>query len=287
MASRWLDHDSFPLDWDPWVNLFQQIAEGLLLFHPAVWIVSRWIRIERECCCDEVVLQQTGEPQTYAETLAYLAMPDGFSLVPSLALARHPLVGRIRRILQWQDHGLGFSPILFIGLMLVFLTGLTMAVGMARSQTVRETLLDEPVSRHHNRGTGFNATGDPCTVPALPALPVPVPRPKSTDTRINTGLQHGTQQASSPGIFPIMHVTATALSSHDDRMMGPEKTIDGSGLDELGRHSTQATGSPKYTADTIVDLEATAAKYVRLWIHNGWGRLPQHGLSEVRFFYTD
>jgi len=126
--------------WDPWVNLSLQIVKCLLFFHPAVWILSRWIRIECESCCDEIVLQQTGEPQTYAETLAYLAMPNGFPLVSSLALAQHPLVGRIRRILQWQDRSLRFSPVLFMGLILVFLTGLTMAVGMTRNQA--ESALD-------------------------------------------------------------------------------------------------------------------------------------------------
>jgi len=126
--------------WDLWVNLFQQIAEGLLFFHPVVWIVSRWIRHERESCCDEIVLQQTGEPQTYAETLAHLARPDGFPLVSSVAMAQHPLVRRIQCILQWPDHSLRLSPALFMGLMLVFLTGLAMAIGMTRDQT--ESVLD-------------------------------------------------------------------------------------------------------------------------------------------------
>ena len=38
------------------VNFVQRVAESLLFFHPAVWYVSRQITIERENCCDDVVL---------------------------------------------------------------------------------------------------------------------------------------------------------------------------------------------------------------------------------------
>lgn len=40
--------------------------------------------------------------------------------------------------------------------------------------------------------------------------------------------------------YPIASVTATASSAHQEDM-GPEKTVDGSGLDEMDRHSTEAT----------------------------------------------
>jgi len=136
--------------------------------------------------------------------------------------------------------------------------------------------------------------------------------------------------------------------------MGPEKTIDGSGLDALDQHSTtatdmwlsdasgqpwiqyefdkvlklhemwvwnsnqmieafiglggkdvivetsldgatwtlvedaaqfaQATGLASYTANTVVDFGGAMAQFVRITIDAGWGALPQHGLSEVRFF---
>jgi len=43
-----------------------------------------------------------------------------------------------------------------------------------------------------------------------------------------------------PFSYPITSITATASSAHQDTM-GPEKTIDGSGMNELGQHSTEAT----------------------------------------------
>ena len=47
----------------------------------------------------------------------------------------------------------------------------------------------------------------------------------------------------------------------------------------------QATGSPDYTANTAVDFGGAQAKFVKLIINSGYGLLPQHGLSAVRFLY--
>jgi len=47
----------------------------------------------------------------------------------------------------------------------------------------------------------------------------------------------------------------------------------------------QASGSPTYTANTVVDFGGVLAKFVKLNISAGHGMLPQYGLSEVRFLY--
>lgn len=86
---------------DNLVNLLQRLVESLLFFHPAVWIVSAWVRREREYCCDRVVVERTGRPRAYVETLLALTapVPDPFPRM-GLAMARGPLVGRVRRILE-------------------------------------------------------------------------------------------------------------------------------------------------------------------------------------------
>lgn len=55
------------------VNLIQRLIEALLFFHPAVWLVSRRIRIERERCCDDLVLAAGAEPLSYASSLLKVA----------------------------------------------------------------------------------------------------------------------------------------------------------------------------------------------------------------------
>jgi hypothetical protein len=48
----------------------------------------------------------------------------------------------------------------------------------------------------------------------------------------------------------------------------------------------KATATASYTANTTVDMQGVAARYVRLTVNSGWGALGQYGLSEVRFLST-
>ena len=54
------------------VNLLQTLLETLLFYHPAVWWLSRQIRIEREHCCDDLAVSLCGDPVVYARALADL-----------------------------------------------------------------------------------------------------------------------------------------------------------------------------------------------------------------------
>jgi HEAT repeat protein/beta-lactamase regulating signal transducer with metallopeptidase domain len=51
------------------VNLIQTVIETLLFYHPAVWWVSRQIRIERENCCDDMAVAVCGDALVYARAL--------------------------------------------------------------------------------------------------------------------------------------------------------------------------------------------------------------------------
>ncbi|MDI6451010.1 discoidin domain-containing protein [Anaerobaca lacustris] len=159
-----------------------------------------------------------------------------------------------------------------------------------------------------------------------------------------------------PATYPITAITATSDAASPDTS-GPEKTIDGSGLDANDQHSTtsndmwlgqsadgepvwiqyefdrvyklhemlvwnynvqfelllgfgvkdakveystdgldwtslgdvqlaQAEAQATYRANTTIDFEGIAARYVRLTVLGGWGMLGQYGLSEVRFLYS-
>ena len=47
----------------------------------------------------------------------------------------------------------------------------------------------------------------------------------------------------------------------------------------------QATARATYTANTTIDFQGAAAKFVRLTVNSGWSAIGQYGLSEVRFLY--
>ncbi len=65
-----------------------------------------------------------------------------------------------------------------------------------------------------------------------------------------------------------------------------EYSVDGADWAVLGDvELAKATANATYTANSAVDMEGVAAKYVRLTVHSGWGQMGQYGLSEVRFMY--
>jgi hypothetical protein len=65
-----------------------------------------------------------------------------------------------------------------------------------------------------------------------------------------------------------------------------EYSVDGVEWTALGDvEFAQATAKADYVANTTVEFGGVPAKYVRLTVNDGWGALPQYGLSEVRFLY--
>lgn len=59
--------------WDAVFSLIQLVVESLLFFNPAVWWLSRQIRIEREACCDALAAEVCGQPLSVARALVDVA----------------------------------------------------------------------------------------------------------------------------------------------------------------------------------------------------------------------
>ena len=81
------------------INTLQTLVETLLFYHPAVWWCSRQIRIEREHCCDDMVVEAGGNRVAYAAALAQLEELRGLQPMLSLNASGGRLVDRIRRLL--------------------------------------------------------------------------------------------------------------------------------------------------------------------------------------------
>lgn len=80
------------------VNLLQVGVETLLFYHPAVWWVSRQIRIEREVCCDDAAIAVRGDARAYAMALTRVEALR--ATTPSLAMGSDggSLLHRVRRL---------------------------------------------------------------------------------------------------------------------------------------------------------------------------------------------
>ncbi len=88
--------------YDYLVNFLQMVVEALLFFNPAVWWISRQIRIEREACCDAAGVRWIGQRDRYAEALVAWAHRIG-APAPAVGFSddtdRGTLLDRVRRIL--------------------------------------------------------------------------------------------------------------------------------------------------------------------------------------------
>ncbi len=89
------------------LNLIKTIIETLLFFNPFVWMTGRFIHLEREHACDDLVLKLSGKPLNYAHALLKLELLKDKSS-PAYALAatgkNQNLYQRIKRITNMKTN---------------------------------------------------------------------------------------------------------------------------------------------------------------------------------------
>ncbi len=80
------------------VNFIQTIIETLFFYHPAIWWLSHRVRIERENCCDDLVVSVLCNRVEYGKAL--LAVEESPGLARSLALGARDgsLLARVQRL---------------------------------------------------------------------------------------------------------------------------------------------------------------------------------------------
>jgi beta-lactamase regulating signal transducer with metallopeptidase domain len=90
--------------WDYATNLCQRLIQAYLFFHPAVWLISKQLLIERELACDDWAVKLTGEPRRYASCLTRLAellrTRKPLTLATGIIFGKHVVSRRIEMILN-------------------------------------------------------------------------------------------------------------------------------------------------------------------------------------------
>ena len=110
------------------VNLFQIAAETLLFYHPAVWWVSRQVRIEREHACDDMAVALFGDPLAYARALTRIERMRRQKVLLAIAADGGKLTARILRLIENpKGQGRSSSPLLALFLAAAFITSLAFA----------------------------------------------------------------------------------------------------------------------------------------------------------------
>jgi beta-lactamase regulating signal transducer with metallopeptidase domain len=90
------------------VNLMQSVVETLLFYHPAVWWISRRIRLEREHCCDDLAVAVFGDALQYARALTRF---EELRMESQSVLAANggSLIARIRRLVAARAESANWS----------------------------------------------------------------------------------------------------------------------------------------------------------------------------------
>lgn len=113
-------------------NILQAIIETLFFFHPAVWIVSRIIRDEREHSCDDMAITATGDKLNYIKALASaeeLKLKTHYQAV-AFTQRKGGLLHRVKRIKTLNtmkrkvNEGFFAASLIFISLILLSFTGI-------------------------------------------------------------------------------------------------------------------------------------------------------------------
>jgi beta-lactamase regulating signal transducer with metallopeptidase domain len=120
--------------WDNLVNLLQRFVESLLFFHPVVWWLSGWVRLERELCCDRLVVERLGQPVAYAEILVALAGTSHRGRGAVLAMADRQVLTRIRRLLNLEERSMKLTMSEGLGLLGAVVAAISLALRLPAAQ---------------------------------------------------------------------------------------------------------------------------------------------------------
>lgn len=121
------------------LNLIKTAIETLMFFNPFIWLSNRFINIEREHACDDLVLKLTGTPLTYAHALLKLEILKD-KATPALSMAasgkQQHLYQRIKRITDMKTNYMNAKQQLF-AITLTVATVISLAwIGPAKTEPV-------------------------------------------------------------------------------------------------------------------------------------------------------
>jgi len=114
---------------DYFVNLLQTFAGSIFFFNPAVLWVSSLIKTEREHCCDDMVISETGNKRNYIDALVsfqeYAATSNTYAM--AFPGEKNHLLHRVKRIIEHHNKSLNNAEkLLLTACLFIVITGATL-----------------------------------------------------------------------------------------------------------------------------------------------------------------
>jgi TonB family protein len=199
-------------------NLFQVLVETVLFYHPAVRLLSRRIRVEREQCCDDIVVEATGDTLTYARALTEVeGLRAALTARMAIGASDGQLAGRVTRLIAPPRPQRGF--IHWAPVALLVSSAVITAGSMDRWETrmaAPEPVASEPVASEPVAALGASADSIPAagdSGPAAPASPLPAhtPDPAVGGDSPGSAADAGPDATPSTGVEPVFSSPAMTV----------------------------------------------------------------------------
>ncbi|MBN1589741.1 MAG: right-handed parallel beta-helix repeat-containing protein [Pirellulales bacterium] len=257
------------------VNLLQTVAETLLFYHPAVWWISRRIRLEREYCADGLAAATLGSHTRYATALTTLAGCCGGQPGLAVAATGSQLRRRVVYLLRGPVHGDSRASTLFSGTLacLAILGAIVFFSATKTGSSGQAIAAEEPAKPAHQ-------TND---TPA--EAPTAVLRVAADGSQPYKSIQKAVDAAPEGALIQI------APGSYDEQMtINKPLTLEGAGWDKTTLRWTdhgapwdfaksqaellkrlQAVKSKEEQTEIVKESQETAAKLSVLRVSNAQG----------------
>ena len=155
------------------VNLVQTLIETLLFYHPAVWWVSRQVRVAREHCCDDIAVAVCGNRRQYVQALLGLEQLRQPAVMLALGAADGPLLARARRLLVDPDRE---APPPRLAASAIAMSVVALAIAGVSTASERQAPAADPSAAAASQGAptpGTPTPGNPSLGNASPGKPSP------------------------------------------------------------------------------------------------------------------
>lgn len=217
------------------VNLLQAVAETLLFYHPAVWWMSRRVRIEREHCCDDLAVAVCGNALQYARALTRLEELRVDNAQAVLAANGGSLLSRVRRLVGSRRDTTAGASRWIAGA--AVLTGVALTLGLASTPLLAQ------------RGTPSAPAA-----PAAPSAPVTAPVLASTP---RPGTPAPPAPPATPGVLEV-HADGRTYWHHGDATEGESTVVDEEAMVAAAQEAAASALSDAQSEGTPVPSAAPA-----------------------------
>ncbi|WP_224240407.1 M56 family metallopeptidase [Hyalangium gracile] len=217
------------------MNLAQTLVETLFFYHPAVWWVSRVIRVERENCCDDIAAGTSGSSISYARALTALeelrVLPT-LASTPALSALGGSLPERVRRLVaspasRCSSRWVAGASVLTLMSSLAVAAPVTAL--MLPAENSRVVLAASPASSITDEQAELPIVA-PVPAPTPPSAPVPAPVPAPALAPLPVpGPRLAAAPRPGPNPNPTPNPQPLRDRDHDDDDEVDERTIVGQG----------------------------------------------------------